>query len=68
MKRYPFPTGRILDSAELKEFADDNFRFDGNGRKLSKSVENAVGKGETAHYKQFLLIPHCFQMNCTADT
>ena len=23
----------------MKEFADDNFKFDGNGRKLSKRVE-----------------------------
>jgi hypothetical protein len=34
-----------LDSSKLKEFADDNFKFDENGRKISKSVENAEGKG-----------------------
>ena len=45
----------------LKEFADDNFKFDENGRKLSKQVENTVGKGEIAHYEQFLLFPQCFQ-------
>ena len=32
----------------LKEFADYNFKYDENGRKLSKRVENAVGKGEIA--------------------
>ena len=42
----------------LKEFADDNFRFDENGRKLSKLVENIMGKGEIAHYEQYLLFPH----------
>ena len=39
----------------MKDFADDNFKFDENGRKKSKQVENTVGKGEIAHYKQFLL-------------
>ena len=35
-----------LPDDKLKEFADDNFKFDENGRKLSKQVENTVGKGE----------------------
>ena len=35
--------------------------FDKNGRKLSKWVENTVGKGEIARYEQFLLFPQCFQ-------
>ena len=34
-----------LDSSKLKKFADDNFKFDKNGRKLFKWVENTVGKG-----------------------
>ena len=41
----------ILDSSKLKEFADNNFKFDENGRKLSKRVE-------------FLLFPQCFQKAC----
>ena len=52
---------QILDSSKLKEFAEDNFKFDKHGRKLSKWVENTVGKGEIAHYEQFLLFPQCFQ-------
>ena len=28
----------------MKAFADDNFKFDENGSKLSKRVENIVGK------------------------
>ena len=48
----------------MKEFADDNFRFNENGRKLSKRVENTVGKGEIARYEQFLLFPQCFQKAC----
>ena len=56
----PFP--------KLKEFADDNFKFDKNGRKLSKWVENTVGKGEIARNEQFLLFPQCFQNTCSANT
>ena len=48
----------------MKEFADDNFKFDENGRKLPKWVENTVGKGEIACYEQFLLFPQCFQKAC----
>ena len=58
----------MLDSSNLKEFADDNFKFDENGRRLSKWVENTVGKGLIAHYKQFVLFPQCFQKTCTVDT
>ena len=31
------------------------------GIQLSARVENIVGKGEIAHYEQFLLFPQCFQ-------
>ena len=55
---------QILDSSKLREFADDNFKFDENGRKLSKRVENTVGKGEIAHYEQFLHFPRCFEKAC----
>ena len=54
----------MLASSKLKEFADDNFNFDENSRKLSKWVENTVGKGEIARYEQFLLFPQCFQKAC----
>ena len=33
---YPFPKRQILDSSKLKEFADDNFKFDENGKESSK--------------------------------
>ena len=54
----------MLDSFKLKDFADDNFIFEENGRKLFKSVENTVGKGEIARYEQFLFFPQCFQKAC----
>ena len=60
----PITRRQILDSSKLKEFADDHFKFYKNGRKLSKQVENTVGKGEIACYQQFLLFPQCFQKAC----
>ena len=59
-KVQPITRRQILDSSKLKDFADYNFKFDENGRKLSKWVENTVGKGEIARYEQFLLFPQCF--------
>ena len=58
----------VLDALKLKEFADDSFKFGENCRKISKRVENTVGKGEIAHYEQFLLFPQCFQTASTTDT
>ena len=29
----PFPKRQTLDPSKLKDFADDNFKFDENGRK-----------------------------------
>ena len=49
-----------FDASKLKGLADDNFKIDENGGKYFKRVENAVGKGEIAHYEQFLLFPQCF--------
>ena len=53
---------------ELKQLAEDTLKFHENGRRLSKRVENTLGKGEIARYEQFLLFPQCFQKACTADT
>ena len=46
------------------KFADDNFEFEKNGRKIFKGVENAVEKGEIARYEKVLLFPECFQKTC----
>ena len=46
--------------SKLKEFADDNSKFDQNGKKFPKMIENAVEKGEIARYEQFLLFPTVF--------
>ena len=50
VSNHPFPKRQILDPSKLKEFADDNFTFDENGRKFSKQLENNVEKGEIACY------------------
>ena len=57
----PLPNDKILDWSKLKDFADDNFKFDENGRKFTKRVENTMGKGEIARHKQFLFFPQCYQ-------
>ena len=57
----PFPKQQLLDSSKLKEFADDNFEYDENGRKFSKWVENTVRKGEIAHQEPFLLSHSVFR-------
>ena len=36
---------QTLDSSKVKTLADDNFKFNRNGRKVSKRAENTVGKG-----------------------
>ena len=41
---HPFPKQQILDCSKLKQFPDDNFRFDETGGNFSKRVENTVGK------------------------
>ena len=64
----PFPKQQVLDCSRLKEFADDNFSCNENGRKFSKWVENSMRKGEIARYEQFLLVQQCFQKTCIADT
>ena len=38
----PFPKRQTLDPSYLKELADDYFKFDKNGRKFFKPVENTV--------------------------
>ena len=51
----PLPDDKILDWSKLKQSADDNFEFDVNNRKLSKLVENTVGKGVTSNFS----FSHC---------
>ena len=54
----------LPDSSKQKDVADNNFKFYENGRKLSKQVENTVGKGQIARFEQFLIFAQCFQKAC----
>ena len=56
----PLSNNNFFYSSKFEAFADDNLKFDENGRKFSKQVENTERKGEIARYKQFLLFPQFF--------
>ena len=57
----------MLDSSNMKEFANDSFRFDENGVKLSKTVENTVGKRRNCSLRAISPFPSVFK-DLTADT
>ena len=48
-----FPKRQILDPSKQKEIADDNFKCEENGGKLSIQVENTVEKGEIVRNEFF---------------
>ena len=54
------PNDKILDSSELKAFADDNV-IKKEMKFVIGWVENIVGKGQNAGFQHFLLFPQCFQ-------
>ena len=56
----PFPNDKFKLLPNRKNLQTTYFRFDENGRKFLKQVENNVGKREIAHYEQFLLFLYCF--------
>ena len=56
-----FTKPEIFDTSKMKEFADDNFKFEGNGRMFPKRIENTEEKREMACYAQFLIFPQSFQ-------
>ena len=49
---------------QIERLCRQQFKIQENGRKSFKPEENTVGKGEIAHYEQFLLFPQCFQKAC----
>ena len=56
---YLFPKRQILDSSTLKVCVNDNFKFDENGVKFSKMLENTVGKGEIALTRKRIELQTC---------
>ena len=53
---------------QTQKVADDNLKFDENGKKLSNWVENPEGKREIACYEQFLLFPTVFSKDFVLQT
>ena len=64
----PFPNDKFWTLPNWKSLQTTILILIKNGRKISKIVENTVGKGEIAHYEQFLLFSQCFQKTLSADT
>ena len=56
---------RLFKFSSKKRY--DVIKMDNMRIQLSNWVENIVGKGEIAHYKQFLLFPQCFQKLSVVD-
>ena len=63
----PLPKDIFLTLQNWKRLKTAIFKFDENGRKFSKWIENTMGKGEIAHYKQLLHFPQCFQKTSTGE-
>ena len=57
---FPGASKGVIEWEWVKEFGDDNFKFDENGRKFYERVQITVGKEEITHYEQFLLFSTVF--------
>ena len=63
----PFPKRESLDSSKLKEFADDNFEFDTNGKKVLKMGRKHCGKRRNCSLTSNFSFSHSvFKKTCTA--
>ena len=51
----------------MKEFTENNLKFDENSRKFSESVEN-IGKRRNCLLQPISPIQSFFQKTCTAET
>ena len=56
---YHFPERQILDTSKLKLFAHNNFKFDENGRKFSKQVENTLLRSNFSFPTEFSKALYC---------
>ena len=63
----PLPNMPILGSSNSVENKDMMSKEGLMEIQLSDKVENIVGKGEIAHYEQFLLFRQCFQKLSVVD-
>ena len=56
----PFPKRLILDSSKLKEFADDNFKFNENDRKSIQMGRKHCGKRRNCSLRAISPFPTMF--------
>ena len=69
MSSLPVPKRQILDSSKLKELADDNFKFDENGKKVLQTGRKHCGKRRNCSLRAISPFPTVFcKKACTADT
>ena len=69
MQRFnPVRNDKFKTLPDWKTLQATILKFDENGRKFLKQVENTVGKGEIARYEQFLLFRQCFKKTSTTET
>ena len=52
-----FPNDKILDSSKLKEFADDNSKFDEKGKKVLQTGRKHCGKRENCSLRAISPFP-----------
>ena len=64
----PFPKRQILDSSKVKEFADNNSKFDENGGKFSKSVAKHCGKRRNCSLQAISPFPTVFSKDLYLQT
>ena len=55
------PDDKLQALSKLKAFADDNFNVAQTVQDFFERLENTVEKEENVGYKNFLLLPQCFQ-------
>ena len=55
---------KILDWSKLKQLHTTILNLMKIAESSLNRLENTVGKGEIAHYEQFLLLQQCFQKAC----
>ena len=56
----PFPHRQLLDTSKLKAFADDNSRFNENGRKFFKRLKKHCGKRRNCSLRAISPFPTLF--------
>ena len=57
---YPFPKRQILEASKLKQFADDNFKFEETGRKTIQMGRKHCGKRRNCSLRAISPFPTVF--------